>query len=359
MREQLGQFWQSQTSRLTAFYLAIIMVMTLSFSVATYFSAASQFDRRVPGAALRNEQGELQTIPQQVRQMMEQYALEGKQELVLRLGILNIIVLVFGLALSYMLARKTLEPIERNVELQTRFVSDVSHELRTPLTSMKLTNEVALRQKTLSISEAREVLQGNLEDIERLQRLTTRSLDLVSDEVAIAPEVVAARELIETAVHMIQHKAQERQVALHNQAGDELLSVDSSAVVQALVGILDNAIKYSQASSDVNITTQKPRWGMVRICVKDSGVGIAKKDQEKIFERFYRSDEARLHEADGGYGLGLSIARKLVEAHGGTIELRSELGKGSTFILVLPEGKAVRSVKKSTKKPSPKTRRTQ
>lgn len=107
--------------------------------------------------------------------------------------------------------------------------------------------------------------------------------------------------------------------------------------------LLDNAVKYSSDKSNVTLTSSKYKRSLVRISVKDEGIGISRTDQDKIFNRFYRSDEARSRDDNGGYGLGLEIARNIAERHGGSIELKSRVGSGSTFSLVLPASKLKKS----------------
>lgn len=352
MLEQFGQFWQSQTSRLTAFYLAIIMVMSLSFSTIIYFVSASHLDQQVAVQVYRDDNGEFAPVPR-VYQYLQQQVLGAKNEMIFRLGILNIFVLLFGVALSYMLARKTLEPIERNVERQTRFVSDVSHELRTPLTAMKLANEVTLRQPKLRLGDARAALEANLDEVNRMQQMTTTLLELVADSVQLTPVPVAVQDSVAQAMTVAAPQAATKNISLDDTIANISVLADAGALTQALTALIDNAIKYSPTDSVVKITTKVTRWRMVRIEVSDSGQGIARDEQAKIFEHFYRSDAARSRTDGGGHGLGLSIARKLVQASGGTIEVASELGKGSTFTLQFPEAKPAPRAKKRTKKSKP------
>lgn len=327
-------FWRTQTTRLTATYLAVIMAMSLGFSTILYFASASQLDRQLPRDYYIDESG--QFLPaMRVQRYINSQVDAGKHELIVRLILLNTVMLLFGGAISYILARKTLEPIERNDEAQTQFVSDVSHELRTPLTAMQTTNEVALRKKKLTLDEARDIIRSNVDDVGRLQRMTTLLLSLLSDNATLTRQEVGIHEIVSQAMTVVAPQAIEKDIALDDHTKNQKVHVDTDAIAQALVVLLDNAIKYSEAGSTVLLTTARKRQ-MVALSVIDTGSGIAPVDQEKIFQRFYRSDQARSQSSGGGYGLGLAIAEKIIRAHGGTIELRSTAGKGSEFSLLLP-----------------------
>lgn len=335
MIEQLGEFWRSQTTRLMVVYLAIIMAMSLAFSISIYLVTAEQLDRQSPGSAFVDETGEF-ALPDRLGAFLIQSVADAKEELVLWLYLLNLAVLVCGAAFSYVLARWTLDPIERNVAAQTRFVSDASHELRTPLTAIQTANEVALRRKKLTLKQARETLESNLEDVQRLQRLSSMLLQVAADDIRLSLQPVAVIKLVKQAISNTASDASARSVTVKHTIDAKLLvEADPDAAAQALTALVDNAVKYSPEGGVVAISAIKRR-GNVVIRVNDHGSGIAKKDQKRIFERFYRTDQARGRSGVGGYGLGLEIAENIARHHGGSIELRSTPGRGSTFSLVLP-----------------------
>lgn len=137
--------------------------------------------------------------------------------------------------------------------------------------------------------------------------------------------------------------AVERGITIDDQTKNKLVLADMASATQALTILLDNAVKYSPPKQTVKLTTKKLRRGSWAIAVEDNGPGIDKDEQKKIFSRFYRSDKARSrHQDSGGYGLGLEIAQMIARRHGGTIELKSTPGQGSTFSLVLPSARAKR-----------------
>ena len=344
MITQLAEFFRSQTSRLLLTYLAIIMAMSLSFSAIMYGASVSQLERQLPSKApsgiYLDDDGRPIVGTPSIQAFIQEQVAQGKKELFIQLFVLNLVMLIFGAAFSYMLARWTLEPIEQNVEAQTRFVSDASHELRTPLTAIQATNEVALRRKKLTLSEAKEVIQSNLDDVQRLQRMSSMLLQLASNddsELIVAP--VTVHDIVSLAITNVAVNAVTKKITIDDTTKNDTVLADVESAAQALTILLDNAIKYSPAGSQVTVSTRQKR-SMVALSVSDHGPGIARDEQKKIFDRFYRSDEARTHDATGGYGLGLEIAQKIAKSHHGSIELTSTPGKGSTFSLLLPSAKA-------------------
>jgi len=338
----LAEFWNSQTSRLMLTYLAIIMAMSISFSAIIYYASAEQLERQLPSGLSSgyyvDDQGEFGPTPR-VQAYITSQITRGKHELLIRLYVLNLIMLVFGGAFSFILARWTLEPIERNIEAQTRFVSDASHELRTPLTAIQATNEVALRRKKLTIREAREVIQSNLDDARRLQRMSSMLLELASNQSELTLMPTALHDVISQSLTDVAAAALARNISIEDKTKNEFVMADSQSTAQALTVLLDNAIKYSPENSTIMLESKRKR-SMVWVSVSDNGPGIAKEDQRKVFNRFYRSDQARTHGKNAGYGLGLEIAQKIAKSHGGSIELDSTPGKGSVFSLVLHAAKA-------------------
>lgn len=332
-REMLT-FWQSQTARLTAFYLAIIMAMSLAFSVTIYFVSAGQLARQMPKDVLVQDSSQLDAVIRIQEYLTEQQTI-GQHELVFQLVFLNSVMLLFGGAISYLLARKTLEPIERNVEAQAQFVSDASHELRTPLTALRIENEVALRNKKLKLKDAKQILQNNIDEVGRLQRMTSLMLEAASGSVSLDVTATDLAEIIDKALAISGPVADSQQVRVVNKTKSARVDVDSDAIVQALTALLENAIKYSPEGGVVEVSSVNKRQ-TVALSVKDSGPGIEPEQQDKVFDRFYRSDSARTRQNHGGHGLGLAIVRTIMRAHGSEVRLKSKLGHGSKFELILP-----------------------
>jgi heavy metal sensor kinase len=218
-----------------------------------------------------------------------------------------------------------------------RFTADASHELRTPLTAIRSVGEVAL-QEPLDPAAYRDAIGSILEETARLSQLLDSLLTLTradADRAVLARERTSLAALVGDAIDVVrvlaEEKAQTLQVALDETAE---VDVDQRLLRQAILNLLDNAIKYTPPSGEVHVAVRRSPNGAAIIEVTDNGPGIAPEHHTRIFERFYRVDPSRSGER--GVGLGLSIAQWAVGANGGTIELESEAGRGSTFRIVLP-----------------------
>ena len=318
---------QQRVRRLALSYLAVIMTLSLVFSVIIYAITSIQLNRPLPPGEHAQQPPEL--IERQFSRRLEQRNRETRGSVIISLAALNGVMLLVGYWLSMLLARRTLAPIERVMRAQVQFVSDASHELRTPLTALMTTNEVALRKKTLDEKKVRAVFQRNIDEVERLHELTDNLLQLTQvDNQQIEKQAVDMAELIRDTVDRYQPVADKKQVVLDVQVPSVTYVVAVAAVTQILGTLIDNAIKYSPSGSTVVI-----RLDGQTLSVVDQGIGITKQDQAKIFNRFYRSDEARTRGHSSGYGLGLAIARAVADKNGYQLSVKSELGQSSTFSL--------------------------
>jgi two-component system sensor histidine kinase SenX3 len=233
--------------------------------------------------------------------------------------------------------RRRLESVRRD------FAANVSHELRTPIGALAVLAETLVDEDDPKV--VRRLAQHIMSEAERAGRLIADLLDLSRIEaggvlVEAAVDLVA---VVATATERVVALAAQRDVKVTVAAPDETMIVlgDERQLVSAVVNLLDNAIKYSEPGSTVELEAGGDRtWAVV--AVRDQGIGIPAKDLERIFERFYRVDRARSRET-GGTGLGLSIVRHVATNHGGTVEVSSREGEGSTFTLRLPQASASRS----------------
>jgi len=222
-----------------------------------------------------------------------------------------------------------------------RFTSDASHELRTPLTAIRSVGEVALQDQRSPV-EYRDVIGSMLEEVDRLTRLSETLLALSradTGHVQLQREVIPLLQLAKEASSVVEVLAEEKRqrIDIEGDAG-VLVSADRLILRQAIVNLLDNAIKYSPAGSQILVRVKSGGDRQIFLEVIDQGPGIPSEHQPYVFDRFYRVDRARSREW-GGAGLGLSITRWEVEAHGGEITLKSEEGQGSTFRVSLPVAK--------------------
>lgn len=229
--------------------------------------------------------------------------------------------------------------LRRLERVRRDFVANVSHEFKTPLTAIQGFAETLLGGALDDAANRTRFLEIIREHASRLARLTDDLLRLSSIEAGqLAFEMlpVSIPDLIESCVETARLRASQKKLALQVECPDDLPSVrgDARRLAEILQNLLDNAVQYTPEGGQITVRASTDSRG-VHIAVADTGIGIPSDQLQHIFERFYRVDAARSRET-GGTGLGLSIARHLAEAHGGRIEVHSEVGRGSTFTLILP-----------------------
>jgi two-component system OmpR family sensor kinase len=220
---------------------------------------------------------------------------------------------------------------------QRRFVADASHELRTPVTAIRSITDVAL-EEPLSFDECVEALRDINAETERLGQLINDLLTLAradEEQMPLDHEPVRLDLLACDVGATMEPLAAERGITLQIQARSPATVLgDTTRLIQVLMALVDNALIYTNAGGTVTLSIEVDEMD-ARLMVRDTGIGIAQEDLAHIFERFYRADPARSRAA-GGSGLGLSIARWVIEAHGGSITVESQVGQGSTFTVTLP-----------------------
>ncbi len=232
---------------------------------------------------------------------------------------------------------ETLARLERSFETLRRFTADAAHELRTPLTALRSVGEVALREGRAN-ERSREALGSMLEEVDRLTRLVDTLLTLSRSDrgrVETRMQRLGLRPFAREIAEYLEVLAEEKGQRIVLEGDTEVYAhADPRLLRQAVLNILDNAIRYSPEGVPIRVAV-RPRPDAAVLEVTDEGPGIAPEHQERIFERFYRVDVARSRET-GGAGLGLSIAQWAIRATGGTIELESRVGAGSSFRVCLP-----------------------
>lgn len=231
-----------------------------------------------------------------------------------------------------------LERLEGAFKRITQFTGDASHELRTPVALMRTTAELSLR-KPRSDAEYREALSQILKELERTSDLIEKLMLLAradSGAEAIHFERIDLAESLREACGQGRTLADAKQLTFEQQIGNSNLFVegDKHALERLFLILMDNAVKYTQPGGQVTVSLVISK-DFAAVEVRDTGIGIASEDLPHIFERFYRAEKARSREF-GGIGLGLSIGRWIAEAHGGIIEVESNVGRGSVFRVRLP-----------------------
>jgi len=229
-----------------------------------------------------------------------------------------------------------LDRIDLAFQRQRQFTGDAAHELRTPIAFMRSQVDLALHRPRTA-DDYQEALQEIDLDLERLTGLVNSLLTLARSDAGKLPverAQIDLAELVGMIVEQFTPIAIDASITLVNDATMTLVSIDSDLIVQLLVNLVDNAIAHSPCGGTVSVGCRVENMG-ARIWVEDSGPGIPAEDRERVFDRFYRVDTGR-DRSRGGAGLGLSICRAIVEAHGGTIEVgESDLG-GARFDVLLP-----------------------
>jgi two-component system phosphate regulon sensor histidine kinase PhoR len=229
--------------------------------------------------------------------------------------------------------------LERLERIRRDFVANVSHELRTPLTAIRGYAETLLAGALADTEHNRrfvEIIQAHAIRLNNIASDLLTLSDLESGRRDVEPGPISVEEAVNTALLTVEPEARIRGVHLvHGSVKDALITGHSLRLEQALVNLLDNAVKFNKPGGEARIDTGRTADGRVFISVSDTGNGMPSDDLPRIFERFYRVDRARSREV-GGTGLGLSIVKHVVERMDGAIKVESRLGKGSVFTITLP-----------------------
>jgi two-component system, OmpR family, sensor histidine kinase CiaH len=319
--------------RLTLLYMGIIAAVVLVLSSALYefhtHDVSGIERRRIVSAPEGEKQGERDP---------------GLGEYLESLGrsmvFADLVTILVGGALSYVLAARTLRPIKRAVESEQRFYANAAHDLRTPLAVMRAEAEVLLRSPEPRLEDARRTLTSSLEEIGRMSKMVEQMLSLARGDNAHpggrAPfrQIDLAALARNTAAKMAL-RADQRGVRLSAEAPVHLgIRGDPLAIERALYNVLENAIAYTPSGGSVKVRVQR-HGGHVVVSVEDTGIGIPAEDLPHITEPFFRGDQARGTHAAGA-GLGLTIAQATISDHRGTLQAASRPGQGTTISLRFP-----------------------
>lgn len=328
--------FHSATLKLTAWYLLILMSISLIFSCTIYSVATGEVRNRLNDFQTRLEQPGVNPYSSQnprffsaVQQNQRETA---EHNLFATLLYVNILILLGGGVLSYLLARRTLRDIEESHEAQSRFTSDVSHELRTPLAAMRAELEVALRDPKLSKDDMRELLQSNLEEVDKLTSISKTLLQLSKLDHGNLDQEDIDLTLMATETAQRYDKNASR-IKITAPAKPLVIRGNRASVEELLTILIDNALKYSPEKSSVSIKLSRSGSKHVEFAIANKGKGIAPDDLPHIFDRFYRADTSR---STHGTGLGLSLAKKIVELQGGELTVSSAMNDTTTFCVLLP-----------------------
>lgn len=328
--------FRSATLKLTGWYLAILMSISLIFSVVIYVLNFQEVSLRLETL----QQGLLSAsgvVPVPLTTLPGTSILQTQSDLaavqmIRSLVYINLGILIGGGIGGYFLARRTLRPIERVLEAQGRFTSDASHELRTPLAAMKTEAEVALRQAKMTPKEARELIESNLDEVNKLIQLSDMLLNLSRlDYGKLSKGAVDVVPLVDEALKSFPKARKRFKITTRQKA---LSYANDAAIIELMIILIDNALKYSPKKSDIHIRVFE-KLLMVGFEITNAGPVIPEDKLRRLFDRFYRVDQSRTNSSKNGYGLGLAIAKRIVEMHDGDIQVKST-ATGTTFSFFLP-----------------------
>lgn len=321
--------------KLTLGYMLLIMIVCGLLSFAVYEVGTSPFEGRLQ----QHQHIVEEFFPGEMTPRFESEVLNSvKRRLALSLMYFNIGALCLAGLVSYGLAKRELKPMQEAFELQSRFTSDAAHELRTPLTAMKTEIEVALRGGPPDEAETKELLESNLEEIGKLEALSSSLLKLAQYEESVERGEVGSLDLhsvLDEAVERVTRSAASRRIVVTMEKEGITVRGDRPSLVELFVILLDNSIKYSRDATTISISAGTFKHNAV-VAVSDEGSGMSAEDLDRAFDRFYRGRPASPDEQVAGHGLGLSIAERIAQVHRGAIEIESEPGAGTTVTVRLP-----------------------
>jgi signal transduction histidine kinase len=325
-------------------YVLVITVVSAAFSGALYTINAREISRVIHAQRFalekRLQEGGVVMAPKQLQTLLQladpELERDARRHFLRWLMGVNLLIIAGSAGLAYWWAGRALSPINDMLQKQKRFVSDASHELKTPLTALRTSLEVALRDGTMTLTEAKQVLTESLSDVIQLQTLSTRLLKLSAYQESTPSDMqlISPAKIVNQAIKSISPLAQQKHITIEKTLQDYTLKASPSQLLEVLMILLDNAIKYTPSKGTITISVTKHQRS-VQITVSDTGPGIPVQEQPYIFDRFFRTDKARTS-VDGSVGLGLAIAHQIIKNHRGELSVKSQPGNGSTFIISLP-----------------------
>lgn len=247
------------------------------------------------------------------------------------LYLLNLTILIIGGITSYLIAKKTIDSLEKSQNSQIRFIADASHELKTPLTALKSEIEATLYYKKSTKEDFKRALESAVEEADKMSELTSMLLELSRvNTLGYDEKPVEINHAIQTVVDRSQFNDR-----IEYKCSRPAFMKGNEVALETVFSILiDNALKYSLKKSKIYVgVTQSNSRIMIKIT--NQGQGITKKDMEHIFDHFYQGGGSGVKKS--GYGMGLALAKEITEHHSGHINVKSTTGESTTFTVVLPK----------------------
>ena len=251
---------------------------------------------------------------------------------------LGVIAIIFAAAIGYVLSGGAMQPIREAYERQRQFAADASHELRTPLAVVLASADLLRSDPTITSPFLKQVIEDVRDEVKKMTKLVSDLLTVARTDgkaLQLKPVRMDIAAVARQTVRMMRAFAEKKDIAIKEMLPSHMeIYADEQKIRQLILILIDNAVKYTLDHGHIMVSIVLSENGRIHLSVADSGIGIAAEDQGRIFDRFYRVDKARSRRM-GGNGLGLAIAREIVEAHHGTITLESEVGKGTIFHVYL------------------------
>ncbi len=317
---------------LTISFLAIVIIITTSISGLIYQSLVKNTE-----SILKIEENKVirkfgLDDPKSIKRMQfsGNSIREFKQQTLITLIILNLIIILIVGSLAYLLVRKNIHPIENSMKKQKEFISNVTHELKTPLTALKSSFEIELRSKNPNI---KNTLESGIEDINKLNSLINGFLKLSlleNNQYQIKNETLYLKEVLDCVIKIHMNEIIEKRIEVIYDLKDEKIFTDKFLITELLSVLISNSVKFNKNYGKIIIKSFKEKNKDV-ILVEDNGQGIDKDRINKIFNKFYKEDESRNRT---GSGIGLSIAKEIISILNARIEVRSQKNIDSQFKLI-------------------------
>ncbi len=316
--------------KLTFLYTLSILVAFLVTNITLFRLWLRTLDSIIPGNL------EYETRSQFITRLSAEIS---RQSIATYVLLLFIVVLV-----SFLISGRSLFPIRRIMRAQKRFIADASHELRTPLAIMKTNSEIVLLDgDNIDPKEAQQAFKSNLEEIDRMSKIIENLLALsyYDNRFADIPvQEINVAKLVTSITDRSQSLAKKKNINLRLLNTDPgLIMGNIVAIEQLAINLIKNAINYTPDGGQVSVSVTTKNTS-VEFKVKDSGIGIEKKDLPNVFNPFYKAGQGRIQLERESSGLGLTIVKKIVERHSGSIYINSAVGKGTTIIITFPRYQA-------------------
>jgi len=333
--------------KLTLWYLAIILFISSTLSFGFYLKISGLIEEEYRRIETRQERVWQGRMPPEMRQDSPFARITGedldliKKNIRRQIFLINGYIILFFGGAGYLLSGKTLEPIEKALEEQKRFVEDAAHELKTPVTALKTSLEVSLMDKK-NDKKTKKLIKDNLEDVNRLEKLILRLLRLARQNgKKMNFERIEVGKIVDEVIRKMRVVANKKDVRILKRKIDKniVIRADQNSFRELLIILIDNAIKYNKKGGKVWIEGVSKGKDVV-IKIEDNGMGIESENLKKIFDRFYQADVSRTKNGDDGFGLGLAIAKKIVDEHRGSIKVSSKKNEGSKFEVKLPRAES-------------------